>query len=93
MLIAASLLLLTAAGCIVARYHDPSARYRFMVSMIAACFAGSCFAGVAWVIATREASPTLLVVALVAFLLALATRGNLGKIFPSFKSDHWRSEP
>lgn len=90
---AITLIAFLTAGVVLARYHDPAARYRPAVSLIAATLAGGCFAGAAWVIATRGSSLGLLIVSLIAAAAALLTRGNVAKLLPCLKIQRWRSDP
>lgn len=81
------------AGFIVATYRpDQMTRHRSGVSIIAACFAGTCFALSAWILTNwgKECQgPQVWLTMLAAFVFAAVafTGGNIAKLLPRLKWD------
>lgn len=91
---AATVLFLLVSAVTVCSYHDPAARFRPIVSIVAALFAGGCLAWAAWVLLARV--PAHLHDLLGSAGLMLATfwcRGNIARLIPQLTRQTWRSEP
>ena len=83
--------LLLGSGVVVASYRpDEQTRYRAVVSIGAAAFAGSCFAWAMWSITQGPAAgnapqPWQTIFSGCIFIAVACTRGNVAKLLPRLK--------